>query len=643
MRLFEPIRVGTMQLANRVVVPTHAAGAGRILGSERDAERFIAYYVRRARGGAAWIGGSSTFLQPPLIPGFEPSGVGAVRRGSFRHPLFVERHRRYIDALHAEGACGTLQMIIQGGLPHGASQVPSGYVDNQIPHALSGAEVAALVEEYAWSAGQALETGADGLELHSNHDDLLQFFLSPLTNRRTDEYGGSLDGRLRLVMEILRAIRGAVGDRMTLGLRLCMDEMIDGGYGFGEALEMARRFGASGLVDYLHVDVGSNWGAPSYVQPMQYEPGRWAEMAGAVREVVDVPVIYTGRVTRPEIAERILADGHADLVGIARAVIADPDLPRRARDGTLNGLRPCIGANDCLHRGMVEGMSFSCAVNPAAGYETVEVTPASPARKVLVVGGGPAGLETAALAAERGHDVTLWEREERLGGQLATAARAPFHAPFQEYLDVQRRRLSDAGGVVETGREATVDSVVAFGADAVVVATGAGPRTPEVPGADLPHVVQLRDVLEGAETGERVVLIVQEDHAAPLIGADHLASRGAAVTLVYQTPQLAPLVGRYSLGGVMERLFRAGVKLFPLQRLTAIEPERVWTADVYGATPTEHAGVDTVVLACGGLARTELYEALAGRVGELHLVGDAWAPRRLTVATREAWELARRL
>jgi thioredoxin reductase len=177
----------------------------------------------------------------------------------------------------------------------------------------------------------------------------------------------------------------------------------------------------------------------------------------------------------------------------------------------------------------------------------------------------------------------------------------------------------------------------------VVIATGAAARTPEVPGAELPHVVQLRDVLAGAPFGENVVVIVQEDHAAPLIGADFLASHGARVRLIYQTPQLAPLVGRYSLGGVMQRLFAAGVQLVPLQRLVGIEDGAVRTADVYGASTQMHEGVDTVVLACGSLARTELHAELESRVPELHLVGDAWAPRRLTIATREAWELARRL
>jgi 2,4-dienoyl-CoA reductase-like NADH-dependent reductase (Old Yellow Enzyme family)/thioredoxin reductase len=637
-RLFEPIRVGTMELRNRIAVPTHAAGAGRILGSEKEAERFIAYYTRRARGGAALIGGSSTFLRSPLIPGYEPTGVGAVMRGSYRHPLFVERHKRYMDALHQAGACGTVQMIIQGGLPHGASPAQTGFVYQDVPHALTRAEIAETVEEYGWSAARALEAEVDGLEIHANHDDLLQFFLSPLSNHRDDEYGGSLENRMRFLMEVLRAIRDAVGRRMTVGTRLCMDELLEGGYDFADGLEMARTLSASGLIDYLHVDVGNNWGAPSYLQPMQYEASEWTAMAGEVRVAVDVPVIYTGRVTHPAIGERILAEGQADVVGIARAMIADPDLPNKARDGQLAMLRPCVGANDCLHRGLVEGMRFSCAVNPAAGHELSAVERVETPRRVLVIGGGPAGLETAAIAAERGHDVTVWEREPRLGGQLAIAANAPAHASFADYIEHQTRRLD--GTTIELGRDATPDEVVAFGADAVVIATGAGPRIPDVPGAEL--AVEVRDVLLGAAVGERVVLIAGTDHAEPLLGADYLASRGVQVRLVYPGPQLAPLVGKYSIGGYVARLFAAGVEFVPMQRLVSIEPGVAHTADVYAGTPVEHAA-DSVVLACGGLARTDLFAALEGRVGELHILGDAWAPRRLTIVTRQAWELGRAL
>ena len=514
-----------------------------------------------------------------------------------------------------------------------------------MPHEMERHEIEQLIEEYGYSAGRALEARLDGLEIHANHDDVVQWFLSPLTNHREDDYGGSVGNRLRMLLEINRAIRTAVGNGLTVGVRLCMDEMIEGGYDLDEAREIVRLLTDSGDVDYFSFDVGGNWAGPSYIQPLHYEPAEWAPMSGELRAETNLPVVYAGRVTDAEVAARVLADGHADVVGLNRATIADPELPNKSREGRLAEVRPCIGVNDCIHRGLVDGLPFGCAVNPSANHELEEPhPPAEEPRTILVVGGGPAGLETAAIAAERGHDVTLWERELALGGQMAIAANAPMHRPFGQFVAFEETRLARLGVNVSLGRAATAESVLEFGADAVVLATGATSRSPDVPGVDLANVVDIRDVLLGrADVGRRVVVVAQDDHMAPLSVADHLAGQGKEVRVLYQTLQVAPLVGKYTIGGIMTRLVGQGVQFEQMHRLVGIDAGAVHTKNIYTNEPAVVEDFDTVVLACGGMSDNALYHELRERVPDLHILGDAYAPRRITFATRQAWALARQL
>ncbi|HJP41574.1 MAG TPA: NADH:flavin oxidoreductase, partial [Dehalococcoidia bacterium] len=228
--LFQPIQVGTMALRNRIHVPTHGAGVGNLIGSEQDAERYIQYYGGRALGGAAWVGGGNAFVLNNVAPGFEPTGVGATTFSNFRHPLFKERYSRYMEHLHENGAVGTVQMIMMGGMPHAPSQMQSKFVQSDMPHEMEVEEIKWFVEEYGYSAGQALEAEIDGLEIHANHDDLVQWFLSPLTNNREDDYGGSVENRVRFLAEILASMRQEVDKRLTIGVRLVIDEMLPGGY-----------------------------------------------------------------------------------------------------------------------------------------------------------------------------------------------------------------------------------------------------------------------------------------------------------------------------------------------------------------------------------------------------------------------------
>ncbi|WP_326791661.1 FAD-dependent oxidoreductase [Streptomyces sp. NBC_00841] len=643
--LFQPIRIGTMDLRNRIMLPPHGRLTGDPFGPERQAKANLAYWRQRAESGAAWICGLNAFVGNTVIPGFEPTGLGATVRGVFRSPRFRDGAGAFAEAVHSGGAYASAQLIMQGGMPHSPSGVLANYTNNQVPHVMTPDEIAWFVEEYSFSAGEAKAAGLDGVELHANHEDLLQLFLSPATNHRDDEYGGDHDRRMRLLLDVLHAIRREVGQDFTVGVRLNMDELFEGGYEVDEGLAIARSLQADGTIDYLHCVMGNNWGAPSYIQPHNYSVAQWSELAGRFKQALDLPVVYTGRVATAGAAARVVDSGHADVVGMARAMFADGDLVAKAREGREADIRPCVGTNDCLHRVVVDGMRFGCSVNPAAGRESDPAPPrtGSP-KRVLVAGAGPAGLELAALLAERGHQVALWEREDEIGGQMRVAARAAENAAYTDFLVFQERRLATLGVKVELGREARADEVAESGFDAVAVATGARARRPAIPGADEPFVVEGREVLLGrAETGRRVLVVAMEDHMQPLTIAGHLTDLGREVTVLYPTPAIAPLVGKYSIGAPLAKLSAGGARLDVTERVTAIEPGRVVSRNVYSGAQREHSGFDSVVLACGGEAESGLYTALRGRVPELHILGDAYAPRRISFATRQAYELARKL
>ncbi|MGI9622954.1 MAG: FAD-dependent oxidoreductase, partial [Acidimicrobiales bacterium] len=385
-----------------------------------------------------------------------------------------------------------------------------------------------------------------------------------------------------------------------------------------------------------------NWAEVSYLPTEHFGSAPWAHLVGRIRQEVDLPHVYVGRVTDPAVAEEVLAAGHADLVGMARAVIAEPAMLARARQGDLDGIRPCIGCNDCLHRHLVEGLATRCAVNPRSTYPNIDHPEAETSRHVLVIGGGPAGLELAGLTSEKGHRVTLWERDHRLGGQMWVAGHARDNESFHRFVEFQARRLKHDGVDVEFGIDATADDVASLAPDVVVVATGAAPRVPDIDGVDQPFVVEGRDVLTGsAETGDRVLVVGEENHMQPITVAGHLVDQGKSVILVVRTTGVAPLVGRYSIGAWMAKLAAADTDVIVMKQVTSLSPGSAATKSVFGGKVGQIEGFDSVALACGGVPRGQIARELREMSDiEVHLLGDAFAPRRITYATQQASELA---
>ncbi|MCM1991794.1 FAD-dependent oxidoreductase [Oceanirhabdus seepicola] len=623
-KVFEPIKIGTMEVKNRLVVPPMVVNFANEDGTAN--ERFIAYIEEKAKGGWGLI--------IPENYTMDPEAKGFLKLPGLWNDDQIESHKELTDKAHKHGAKIVVQInhagrqtasAITGVQPVAPSPIPDPTI-GETPKELSVEEIHEIVEKFGDAALRGKKAGFDGIEVHGSHGYLINQFMSPFSNKRTDEYGGNIQNRARFALEVIENMKKKIGEDFPLIYRMSVNELVEGGLTTEESKVIAMMLEESG-VHAIHATNGVYASAQYIIPPAAVKHGWSSDISAEIKKVVSIPVITVGRVNDPLIAESILVAGKADLVSMGRASLADPYLPNKAKEGRLDEITRCIGClQGCAGRNVLQ-LPVQCLVNPMTGNESeFKFEEAEDKKKVLIAGGGIAGMEVAIVAAKRGHEVHLYEKNNKLGGQWILAAVPPSKEELNTFTVWQKNQIEKLGVNVYLNTGLTEEIVEDMKPDTVIVATGAKPFVPNIPGKDQENVVIANDVLAGLkDVGANVVVI-----GGGAVGAEtaaHLANHNKKVTIVEMMPEIAkggePAVNHF----LFKDLEKNKVQILTNTSVKEILNNEVVIADKEGKQ-SKLENIDTVVMAIGSRTVNELAAKLEGKVEKVITIGDAVKVRK---------------
>jgi len=638
--LLSPIKIKTMELSNRVVLPPMGTNLGNPDGSVSEAN--LAYLKRMARGGAGLI-----IIEVCAV---HPSAPSIASELGVYEDRFIPGLKKLTEIAHAAGSKIALQLHHAGReslylLQQKRAMAPSpirSLVFGLTPREMTLDDIDEIIAAFGTAAVRAREAGFDAVEVHGAHGYLLTQFLSALCNQRSDEYGGSLANRSRFIVEVLQEVRKGGGEDFPISLRISAEEFIKGGYTIEEIQPILPAFVGAGA-DIIHASLGTH-GSPAGITsaPLEYEPGFNVWRAKKVKEAVNVPVIAVGRFTDPALADEVIGRGDTDLVAFGRQFLTDPDFLNKAREGRPEDIRKCIACNQgCIERLILGEGTIRCAINPETGQETVYPQgPAGVRRNVWVIGAGPGGLTAAYEAARRGHKVTLFEREETMGGQLRFASKSPSKKAYSEWGVWLGSQVKKMGVILRKGTDVTDRMIEEGKPDAVILATGGEKIIPDIPGISLPLVCDAWQILDGKVDAKGKAVVI----GGGLIGmetADFLLEKETQVTLV-EALKHSPVLKITSHGYMLHKRLREG-KCTLLFNTAVKKIEEGSVTILSNGEEQILSPVDQVIIAVGLKPRDDLKKFLQARGISYFIIGDALKPRRIIEASEEgaraAWSI----